>query len=151
MKRFVKRSQVALALVLCLACTSCADADLGKVGKALTITATAVGELQTIVLEANTQQLISDESTREILQLSIKVSQAGKEAVVITKAISKFTEPSKLQLLQVLTPVINSVNTLLDQGTLNIKNEATRTKVRGVLLSIQTSLSAVQLILVGGK
>jgi hypothetical protein len=135
-----------MSLMLISACT---DSDLHKVAVALNDTAASIGTLQTTVIEAHKAGLIPDDSAREILTVCVQVSKAGKDAVAITRELTKLTSPTKAQILGILTPVIKAVGNMVDSGLLGIKNEATRDKVKLILLAIQTSLNGAQIILAG--
>ena len=138
-------------LCFCLwAVASCGDSDLKKVAKALQITAESIGTLQTTVIDANALGLVSQEDTAQILELCIKANQAGKEATAVIRAISELSDPTRAQLVGILAPVIRSVGRLLDEGTLAIKNEETRGKVRLALLTAQSALNTVQIVLASG-
>jgi hypothetical protein len=140
---------LALPLLLLLT-SSCGDSDLTKVAKALDVTAQTIGLVQTTVIEANKQGLITVEETRSILEVSIKVNLAGQQAVKITRTISKLDNPTKAQLLTILTPVIQAVNESIDSGLVGIKNEQTKAQIKAYLVVIQTALNGVNIILAGG-
>lgn len=131
--------------------SACADSDLQKVGKTLLVTAKAVGEVQSTVIQANNAKLISDDTTRAILEVCLKVDLAGKQAVAVTRQISKLDNPSRQQLLQILKPIVASLQTSLTLDVLLIKDPDTRIKVQSGLLLLETSINSVILILaVGG-
>jgi hypothetical protein len=137
-------------LILLLAMTACADKDLEKVAKGLLALADGISITQTTVIEANNQGLIDEDTTRNILQVCVKITQAGQDASAVTRALSKLDDVSRTQVLEILKPVIMSVQDALDNGLLGIKNEQTKQKVRATLLTVQTTLNAIQLTLVGG-
>lgn len=142
--------QATIIMMYVLLSSGCTDSDLKKVSKGLVITADSIGELQTVVIAASGQNLIGDSDTRAILELCLMVNQAGKDATAITRGISKLDNPSKAQLVAVLNPIITAVQNALNSGLLGIKDEALRQKLRGILLTIQTTLSGIQLTLAGG-
>lgn len=148
----MKRSTRIGLLVLCLSgLVGCSDPDLVQVAKSLDETAIIVGTLQTTVIEAERQQLISTNDTRTLLTISMQVSQAGKEAVAITRALSTLEPANRSQLLTILTPVINSVNQLVGQGVGGITDPTTRQTIQTILATLQTTLNVVQLTLAGGQ
>lgn len=139
------------ALSLLVVQLACVDSDLRKISKALTDVALSIGTLQTAVIEAQQADLVSVETTSQVLSVCKKVNLAEREAVVLTRVISKLDAPAKAQILQILTPVITSVQTLAANGALGIKNPATEQKVQAILLSVRTGLNTIQLIVAGGK
>ena len=130
--------------------TGCADADLDKVAKGLNEAAITVGTLQSTTIEANNQQLISEGDTRAILTACLQVDKAGKEAVAVTRQISALSPNDRTKILNILTPVIASVDRLVAQGVLNIQDQQTRVGIQALLLSLQTSLNVVQITLSSG-
>lgn len=124
---------------------SCNDQDLQKVAKSLLVTADAVGVVQTTVIEANTLALIPDADTRAVLGVCKQVNLAGKDAVRITRDLSKLGPTERTQLLEILKPVIAAVRA--SQALPGITDPATREKVRTLLLAVETALNSTQLIL----
>lgn len=132
-------------LILCLTllfAPSCKDKDLEKVSKALVVTADTLGTIQTAVIDANKQGLLSIDKTRAILEVCLKVDQAGKEAVFVTRQVNKLTEPSKAQILGILVPVIKAVeSTFFPDLPVSVKL---------ALESLRSTLNSIQLILAAG-
>jgi hypothetical protein len=66
----------------------------------------------------------------------------------VARDLSKLDEPSRQQLLTILTPIIQAVDRgVNDQNILGIQNPQTREAIRGALLAIQASLNSINLIL----
>jgi hypothetical protein len=137
-------------LLLLLFVTACSDPDLNKISKALVVTAKTNGEIQTDVIAANAANLLSDNNTRVILEMCQKVNYGGKEATALTRAISKLDDPSKAQILTILKPVIVAVQNAIDTGLIGITDQATKEKIQLLLLSIQSTLNSIQIIVAGG-
>jgi hypothetical protein len=135
-----------LPLLLVMAC---GDSDLQKVAKALTVTAKSISMAQTTVIEANKQKLISDDDTAAILKVCLEVNRAGKDATAITRGLAQLDQPSRSQLLTILIPVIRSIGDAVTRTSL-IKDAQTQTNIKGILLTVQTTLTSIQLILAGG-
>ena len=142
------RRIAALALLFFL--VGCKDEDLAKVAKGLQITSEVIGQLQTAVIEANTQGLMSDDDVRIVLTACAKVNQAGWSATQLTKEIAKLTDPTRNELLDILKPVIREVAVLVQTGTVGIKNEQTKQKIQLILLSLESTLNSIQIILASG-
>ncbi len=133
------------ALAVCLLLvTACADADLATVAQALNDAASGVGILQTAVLSAADQHLISVPVTRTFLTLATRINQAGKEAVAVTRQINALVPADRSNLLQILTPVIAAV---ANAQTVLIDNPTAQQNIRAALLLIQTALNSAQIAL----
>jgi hypothetical protein len=137
-------------LLLLLFLTGCNDQDLAKVSKALVITQKTIGEVQTDVISANAQGLVSTETTRTVLELCNKVNLAGKEATALTRTLNQLDVTSKGQILEILKPVIAALGNSIDVGLVEIKDQVTRDKIRLALLTIQSALNSIQIIVAGG-
>jgi hypothetical protein len=142
----MKRGIVVIPL-LALALVACADDKLKKVAESLKITAESIGVVQSTVIEANKQKLVSDDDTRKILQVCIKVNQAGQEATAITRGLAKLNSTDRQSILKILSPVLLSVSRAIDNDLAGIKNDDTKQKVKVLLLTIQSSLNAAQIAL----
>lgn len=143
-------SLLTLVLAGLLAAPACGDSDLKKVAKALQITAESIAILQTTVIDANVHGLVSDDDAAQILELCVKANQAGKEATAVIRAVSQLSSPTRAQLAGILAPVIRSVGRLLDDLTLGIKNDERRGKVRLALITAQSALNTVEIVLASG-
>jgi hypothetical protein len=136
-------------LLFSLVTIGCTDSSLVKLSQALNDTALAVGTLQAAVIQANKQGSLSDASTQQVLTIAYKVNIAGKEAVAVTRSISKLSAADKSNLLVILNPIIAAVGEGLD--SLKITDPNVSANIRAALLAIQTGLNTAQLIIAGGK
>jgi len=148
--KFLLTSILVLVLLVNVGCT---DANLVKLSQALSDTATAMGTLQTTVIAANKQGLISDTNTETILRLCFKINAGGQEASKVARALTKLTAPSSSSILSILTPVIAAVNDAVTTGVLGITDANTKNTIYTTLVAIQTALNTAQAILAatGGK
>lgn len=146
MRIWRNRIVLVIVLVLALALSACSDKNLETLAKALNDTAQGVAVLQTVVIDAERQQLISRDVTRNILEFSIKINQAGQDAVMITRTLDSLEEPDRQKLLTILMPIINQ---LADTQTLAnaVPDANVRQKVLGAMSLIQASVNSAQLIL----
>lgn len=140
-----------LALPLLLFQSSCDDGDLEKISKALIVVANVQGEIQTAVITANSEKLISDDTTRSILEVCLKINTAGKEATEVTRTIAKMNATSKSQMLSILKPVISAIDNSIKTDLISISDQPTKDKIRLMLLSVQTTLNSVQIMISGGE
>jgi hypothetical protein len=137
-------------LLMALLFVSCTDSDLNKVASALVVVAKTNGEIQTITISANNLKLLPEDNTRIILETCQKINLAGKEATDLTRTLNKLDNPSKAQILKILQPMIATVGSAVDKGLIGITDQATRDKIKLLLLSLQSTLNSIQLIIAGG-
>lgn len=135
--------------VLLVPLVGCTDANLKKIAQELDVTAKTVATLQTTVIDANTKKLISEADTRTILTLCIQVSQAGQQATAATRAINALGPADRTQLTAILAPVITSVGNVASQ-TIAISNPQTAETVKTLVLTLQTTLNSINLVVAGG-
>lgn len=138
------RKAIPLLLLLLVSCT---DSDLQKVGKTLLVASKAIGEVQTSVITSNQQGLISDDTTRVILETCLRANMAGKQATAVTREISKLDTVSREQLIQILKPIVAALQTSITQDIIPIKDVDTRIKVQTGLALAQSSINTIIIIL----
>lgn len=102
-------------------------------------------QLATAVIEANSAKLISDDTTRSILAVSLKISQGGDQAAAVIQGLSALPAGTKLTLWNVLSPVSADVNNSLATGLIPITDPNTKAAVQGFLTTIQATLALVQI------
>jgi len=112
-----------------------------------------MGQLQTMVIAANKQNLIPDSDTESIIRLCYKINDASQRASTVTRNLTKLTAPASSSVLAILQPVIQGVQDALSTGTLGIKDGPTKSAVTAALVAIQTGLNTAQVVLAatGGK
>jgi hypothetical protein len=140
-----------LLLPLLLFQNSCSDKDLAKVSKALVIVAESVKVLQADAIAANNLKLLSDDNTRIIMEIGTKISLAGKESTQLTRNLTKLDSTTKSQILLILQPIITSLSNIINTSLDGITDLETRNKIKVALLSLQTTLNSIQVIVAGGK
>lgn len=141
----MKRTALLLPLLLVLACT---DSDLKKVANSLKITAESIGVVQSTVIEANRTGLMSEDDTRRVLELCVKVNKAGQDASAVTRNLAKLDSTDRTQVLAILKPIITAVADALKPGGLfGDSNSDAKRNIRNALLTIQTALNSVQIVL----
>lgn len=137
-------SPLLLSIVLL---TGCTDADLTTVAKALNDTAQSIGVLQTTVIAANYQKLMSDTVTHQILTEAVRVNQAGQQAVAITRGINALKPADRTNLLAILKPIIASLQDTQTSVAVGITNQKTQQDIQAILGLIQASLNTAQIAL----
>lgn len=148
--RIRSRALVALCLLACLA--ACTDKKLRDIVVLADKVADTVAIVQKATVDAENSNLVTRNQARAIMELTIRISQANNQAVDVARDLSKLDEPSRAQLLTILTPIIAAVNAgVNDPAILGIQNPQTRDAIRGSMAAIQTSLNSINLILSASK
>lgn len=138
---------VTLPLLLILA--SCGPADLTKVAQGLDALATATQVAQQSIIQMEAQKTIDTDTTRNILGVFLKVNLAQKQAISITRNLTKIDKPTQTQLIAIMQPITDSVKELVANGTAGIKNETTKQQVLLVITSVQAVITTIDLALKG--
>jgi hypothetical protein len=137
-----------LALLLVVNLSACTDKNLRDIVVAADKVADTTTVIQKAVVDAETIGTLNRDQSRAIMSLTIQISTANNRAMDVARDLSKLDEPTRSQLLTILTPIIQAVDKgVNDQNILGIQNPGTRDTIRGALLAIQASLSSINLIL----
>lgn len=121
-----------------------------KVSVGLDAFAKGLTALQAGVIQANTQGMISDADTRNILNFCVQGNQVELQASAVTRQVNSLSAADGVNVIVILSPAINAIGSLINQGVGNIKNPQTQTEIKALLLSVQTTLSTIQLAAAGG-
>jgi hypothetical protein len=140
-----------LPLLLLLTFSACTDDDLTTVSKSLLVAAKSINTVQTTVISANEQGLITDETTAQILTGCVKANQAGQQAVAITRSISKLDPSSRTQMAPMVQAALSAIQASLVVDLSGIKNPQTKAIITSGLSAAQTSLNvALSMLMIGG-
>lgn len=145
-----RRAGGAALILLTLGILGCTDNALVTTSKAIADVAVSVGAIQTTVINANAQKLITDVDTQSILLVCQKINAAGVQASAIVRAQTKLTPTQRSNLTGILQPIVVDVQQDLSTGLLGIQDVKTRQTIQLALTAIQTSLTAA-LTALGGK
>jgi hypothetical protein len=138
----MRRALGSLALGAILFSTACNPNDLATVAKAEATLEAACNTASTVVIQANAAGLIATADATVILTGVLQVEQANGQAIAATAALNTLSMANKATLLNDLQPVSVAINNLVANGTLNIKDAATKQKVQLGLVTVQTALTA---------
>jgi hypothetical protein len=141
----MKRTLAPILLLLLL--SACTDSDLKKLAQGLDIAAQNIVILQTTVIEANRQGLMTDEETRPIVQACVVASNAGMNVDAVIRPLTSLQLSDKQLIMKILAPAVQAVQDMLNKDLLYIKNEQSKQKARACLLIVESALNTVQLIL----
>lgn len=137
---------ILLLLLFTLLGARCSDPDLQTVAKALRDTSQAVSVFQITLIDANAKGLVSENTTRQLMLVSVKANTAGLDADNITRNLDKLEPADRGNLLNILKPVITELQSATSVLA-TITNETARTNIAAALATIQTLLNTVQLTL----
>lgn len=132
---------------------ACNDSDLQKVSKSMLVLGTAVSELQTDVIAANTQGLMSDQDTKAVLVVCTKISATGKQIDAVLRSITQLDPVSRGNVIALLTTVSQTIDPTQLEFIAGIKDPATKQTVEGAFIVARTTISGLQIVLAssGGK
>lgn len=143
-------SVILLALSLC-ACPAANTTTPAPPKTPLQIVATAeldiaqtVGALQTAIINSNSQGLVSDDTTRALLTITLKVAQAGKQADAVTSKLSTLGPIDKTNILTIFNPISQVITDSLNSGLISIKDPKTLATIRLSLTTLQGIISSIQ-------
>lgn len=152
MKPIRRTRAIAVALLLAVLLTACPDDKLKQVADGLDKTVAALSAAQKTVISANTPsvpggpKLLSDEATIKIGEALININEAVIRGAETAETIAKLDTASREQLINILKPIIKTVeDLLLSPNITGIQNESTRTSIRIAIASVQTLLNEIQL------
>lgn len=141
----MKRCMISLPLLLLL--ISCGPADLQKTAQGLNALSVATFTAQTTIIQMEKDKVIDTDTTRDIMLVIQKCFLAQKQAISITRTLTKIDKPTQQQLILIMKPVTQSIKELVENGTAGIKNPETKEKVLGVLVAVQSVLTAINIAL----
>lgn len=151
---------VVLVLPISLVSSSCAHVTtstpsppktpLQVVSSSLNTLASGVVAINMAAIQANEQKLLTDMQTSAILNVTTKIAQAGLQADAITRALAQIDPNNKAKLLSILSPVLQVVTESLNNGLIPVGSQASVNAIRAALVTIQVTLTGVQIVLQGG-
>lgn len=138
---------IPIVLLLLLSAPACDDNNLAKVSKSMLVVAETVGKIQADAIAWHDAGLTSEETTRGILLVCVRVNTAGLQVDEILRSLERLDELSARNLISLLEPVSQA----LDPGKLavlaNISDPAIKQQLTGYLLLVRSSIGTAMLIL----
>lgn len=98
-----------------------------------------------VVIKANDQKLIPDNTARALLETADKVAKAGDQAIAMTRGLSSLPTGTKVNLWTIMRPVSDVVNGSIATGLVPIQDPDTRVTVSTMLLTMQTAIGIIQI------
>ena len=153
MVNFKKWGLALAAVSLMLYCNACSDSTLNQIAKFEADLNAACATTFTVVAGASTTnpQLVSTQDAAAIIGVLVQIEQANKQAQVATAQISTLSAANQANLLNVLMPIQTAINNSVANGTLGIKDAATKQKVQVALVTIQSIVNAGIALIQGAK
>lgn len=133
---------IPLATLIVLFCACPQDPYL-VVAKSLNIIADTLQTTQKTVFAAEANGMIERNDARAIVDVLMRLNEAGRQAKKVTEAIYKLDPESKKQVSTLLQPFVASLEECLDKNLLGIKNEKTKAEVRAGLETLLTTLRTI--------
>ena len=146
----MRNYKILFALSAVLLLQACGDSDIQKIARSMLVVAHAVGDAQTLAIQANSQNLIDDQTTGKILSICAKIDIAGKQADAVLRSVTKLDPSSRSSLSSVAAAIGQAIDPSQLEMLANIKNPATRQKVEAALALIRSAVSAVEIVLAAG-
>lgn len=141
------RKLMFLPLFLCMIAASCSGA-LEDIAEGLNDAAFSVGEVQTIIIAAWENGVITkEESDQYIAGITVPVISAIGHANTAVALLAIRDEVERDEILEILPPVITALNgALADENIGIISNPATQAAVKLGLQGILTALMTIQAV-----
>jgi hypothetical protein len=146
----MRNYKILFALSAVLLLQACGDSDIQKIARSMLVVAHAVGDAQTLAIQANSQNLIDDQTTGKILSICAKIDIAGKQADAVLRSVTKLDPSSRSSLSSVAAAIGQAIDPSQLEMLANIKNPATRQNVEAALALIRSAVSAVEIVLAAG-
>jgi hypothetical protein len=146
----MRNRKILFALSAVLLLQACGDSDIQKIAKSMLVVAHAVGDAQTLAIQANGQNLIDDQTTGKILSICAKINIAGKQADAVLRSETKLDPSSRSSLSAVAAAISQAIDPSQLEMLANIKNPATRQNVEGGFTLIRSAVSAIEIVLAAG-
>jgi len=139
----------------------CEDSQIAKAAKGLDVMAHSIGSLQDVAIESHSQGYLSTEEAANILDVCLKLNQAGQQGVILVRgyynglkalegnsvAQRQLEDSTMLRLTTLLKPILTTANDSLEKNLLGIKNNEAKQKVRAAILIAQTAINTLQGVL----
>jgi hypothetical protein len=141
---FKKWTLALVAVALMFGTVACSDSTLNQVAKFEADLNAACSTTFTIVAGASTTTppLISTSDAAAIIGVLVTIEQGNRQAQTATASIASLGATDQANLLMILAPIETAINNAVANGTVGIKDPATKTKVQTALVSIQTIINS---------
>jgi hypothetical protein len=146
----MRNTKILFALSAVLLLQACGDSDIQKIAKSMLVVAHAVGDAQTLAIQANRQNLIDDQTTGKILSICAKINIAGKQADAVLRSVTKLDPSSRSSLSSVAAAIGQAIDPSQLEMLANIKNPVTRQNVEGGFTLVRSAVSAIEIVLAAG-
>lgn len=141
------KRKIAISLLLPLLLVSCTDNDLATVAKSLNAAAKSLSIFQSTIVTLNQSGKLSDPTTRSLMNVSLKINEAGVIASTQAKQIATLTPADRKNLLNILTPIIKAIDDAVLTDVIPIADPKTKQEVQLALMLVETDLNAARLAL----
>lgn len=146
----MRNHKILFALSAVLLLQACGDSDIQKIAKSMLVVAHAVGDAQTLAIQANRQNLIDDQTTGKILSICAKINVAGKQADSVLRSVTKLDPSSRSSLSSVAAAIGLAIDPSQLEMLANIKDPVMRQNVEGSFTLVRSAVSAIEIVLAAG-
>lgn len=107
--------------------------------------ASAIGQIQTTLISGNASGVIPDSVVSSVLAVTVKVAQADQQVTSITQGLTALTPAQQTSIAAILPPISQAISASITSGLIPIKDANTQAAVRALLVTLQTTISGLQL------
>jgi len=111
--------------------------------------ASAIGQIQTALINGNQQGVIPDAVVSSVLTVTIKVALADQQITKITQGLTALTPDQQKSIAAILPPISQAISDSIASGLIPIKNANTQAAVRELLVTLQGTISGLQIAMGG--
>jgi hypothetical protein len=128
--------------------TGCNDNDLNKFAQSMVVVSKTIGQIQTDAIAWNNAKLISEDTTRGILEVCVKLDVAGLQINEIVRTMSSFNDTNVTTLNKLLTAMSTSLDPSKLEFILSIEDPVVKQRIEGYFIILRSTISTLQIILV---
>lgn len=143
--RLARKQSITVGILLSLALAIGCDDKLLKVAQAAKDFSTSVKAVQASEIAAHDSKLVDDEAHVDIQRIFIDVANSGKE---LDNAVN--VAHSKPSAVIALRASVDSLDRLLNEGVVKIKDDKTRAEISIAIIGAKGLLNTIESV-IGGK
>jgi len=136
------RKLIGFIFALTLVSIGCLPRAVTIHSAAQTVRATSLGlsVLEDITIELHNVSSIDRPTAEAIMDFSFAANKTGLEASRFIRSIKEITPDDKKTLEKIVAPILDSIDTLIAEDVIKIKNTATRERIETALFIIRLAV-----------
>ncbi len=147
----MRRALIPVLCLLLLPVVACGPSDYEKVAKGIHAIELGIQALQNVVVDGNLRGWIDTADARAIFKACDRIDDATEQASGLIRQLKKLQDEDRVDLFQVLHPVLETVDAAMNMELFGIKDPALKKKIKVAIGAMQLTLRAVELTLVKGE